>query len=417
MDIKFMNQPKEVQMGNILKTRLNEKFNEVWIVSGIVKDSGIEMLLEALKNSSEKGCKINTLLGVDRKNTSKDTLLKLLSIGVNLSIHINSEEDKVETRVYAFESKESTSYIYLSGGKFSEGGLQENTCLITEIKYDKDEYEKFKLFKNQLIKNTSNAFQSVDKDDIALLAMKGEILSRIIDRKIPSISELYGNKEQIIGEQVYDEGASLGLFNKDELEDIDIEFDTGIEIRKNVELEVEKEAKKDIFIETNKTEEDLKRLLGKKEEENTDNIKTRIIKELKESDFKNMNTLIIEVGKIAEKGVGVNELRIPRSLSEMITNFLDVDQSKDIELKILDNKENREFEKEATLFDNGKGISLKTEEFENLNLKEEDLIRLIKIEHLVYKLEIIRSDTEEYNVWERYCTNNVRGTKRRYGII
>ena len=97
--------------------------------------------------------------------------------------------------------------------------------------------------------------------------------------------------------------------------------------------------------------------------------------------------------------------------------FLGWLQSKDIELKILDNKENREFEKEATLFDNGKGISLKTEEFENLNLKEEDLIRLIKIEHLVYKLEIIRSDTEEYNVWKRYCTNNVRGTKRRYGII
>lgn len=417
MDIKFMNQPKEVQMGNILKIRLNEKFDEVWIVSGIVKDSGIEMLLESMKNASAKGCKINTLLGVDRKNTSKDTLLKLLSIGANLSIHINSEEDKVETRVYAFESKESTSYIYISGGKFSEGGLQENTCLITEIKYSETEYEKFKLFKNQLIQNTSNAFKSVDKDDIVLLAMKGEILSRIIDRKIPSISELYGNKEQVIGEQVYDEGGSLGLFNKDELEDVDIEFDTGIEIRKNVELEVEKEAKKDIFMETNKTEEDYKRLLGKREEENAENTKTRIIKDLKESDFKNMNTLIIEVGKIAEKGVGVNELRIPRSLSEMILEFLGAAKNKEIELKILDNKDNREYTKDATLFDNGKGVSLKTEEFEKLNLKEDDLIRLIKIEDLIYKLEIIRNDTEEYNVWERYCTNNVRGTKRRYGII
>ena len=51
------------------------------------------------------------------------------------------------------------------------------------------------------------------------------------------------------------------------------------------------------------------------------------------------------------------------------------------------------------------------------NLSEEDLIRLIKLEDTIYKLEIIRNDTEEYNVWERYCTNNVRGTKRRYGII
>ena len=96
-----------------------------------------------------------------------------------------------------------------------------------------------------------------------MLANKGEILSRIIDRKIPSISELYGNKGSIVAEQIYDEGTSLGLIKKEEIEDIDIEFDFGIDIRKNVELEVEKEAKKDIFAETNKTEEDLNRLLGK----------------------------------------------------------------------------------------------------------------------------------------------------------
>ena len=417
MDIKFMNQPKEVQMGNILKTRLSEKFDEVWIVSGIVKDSGIDILLDSFNTAVENGTKLNTLLGVDRKNTSKDMLLKLLSVGANLSIHINSEENKVETRIYAFESKDSVSYVYISGGKFSEGGLQENTCLITEIKYSAEEYEKFKLFKNQLIQNTNSEFKLVDKDDIALLAMKGEIVSRIIDRKIPSISELYGNKEQVIGEQVYDEGASLGLFNSADLEEVDIEFDTGIEIRKNVELEVEKEAKKDIFVETNKTEEDLKRLLGKDEEENSEGKRTRIIKELKDSDFKNMNTLIIEVGKITEKGVGANELRIPRSLSGMMEEFLNVIDSKDVNLQIIDNKDNREYIKVAVLYDNGKGVSLKTEEFENLKLVEEDLIRLIKIDNETYKIEIIRNDTEEYNVWERYCTNNVKGTKRRYGII
>lgn len=417
MDIKYMNQPKEVQMGNILKTRLNEKFDEVWIVSGIVKDSGIDILLDSFRNAVENGTKLNTLLGVDRKNTSKDMLLKLILLGAKLSIHINSEENKVETRIFAFESRESTSYVYISGGKFSEGGLQENTCLITEIKYSKEEYESFKLFKNQLMQNINSEFKSVDKDDIALLAMKGEIVTRIIDRKIPSISELYGNKEQVIGEQVYDEGASLGLFNSADLEDVDIEFDTGIEIRNNVELEVEKEARKDIFIETNKTEEDLKRLLGKDDEEIVDGKRTRIVKELKDSDFKNMNTLIIEVGKITEKGVGANELRIPKSLSSVMQEFFNVGDSKEIELQIIDNKDNREYSKDAVAFENGKGISIKTEEFENLKLVEEDLIRLIKIDDENYKIEIIRNDTEEYNVWERYCTNNVRGTKRRYGII
>ena len=50
-------------------------------------------------------------------------------------------------------------------------------------------------------------------------------------------------KEKTIGEPVSAEGASMGLFNIDELENVDIEFDMGIELRKNVELAVEKEAK------------------------------------------------------------------------------------------------------------------------------------------------------------------------------
>ena len=418
MNVKFMNQPKDVQMGNILKTRLEEKFEEAWIVSGIVKDSGIEFILDSFETAVKNGCKLNALLGVDRKNTSKDVLLKLLATGANLSIHINSEENKIETRIYAFESKDSDSYIYISGGKFSEGGLLENTCMITEIKYSKEEVESFKLFKNQLIQGTNNEFKNADKEDIVLLAMKGEIVSRIIDRKIPSISELYGGKDQVIGEQVYDEGAGLGLFSSDDLEDVDIEFDDGIEIRKNVELEVEKEAKKDAFAETNKTEDDLKRLLGIVDEEKNDTKKARIIKDLKEADFKNMSTLIIEVGKIAEKGISANEIRIPKSLSEVISDFLSVVDSKNIELEILDNKDNKEYiENNVAMLDNGKGISIKAEKLGKLSLAENDLIRFIKIDNEKYNMEIIRENTEEYNVWERYCTNNVKGTKRRYGII
>lgn len=264
MNIKFMNQPKDVELGKILRTKLEDKFDEIWIVSGIAKDSGIELLLDSFEIALKNKAKLNVSIGIDRKNTSKDVLLKLLNIGANLGVHVNSEENKVESRIYAFESKDSSSYIYISGGKLSEGGLSENACIITEIKYEKEEIESFKLFKNQLVLGLEASFKKVDKEEIMLLASKGEILTRIIDRKIPSINELYGNKEQVIGEQVYDEGASLGLFKADELENVDIEFDIGIDVRKNVELEVEKEAKKEALEITNKTEEDLKRLLRNK---------------------------------------------------------------------------------------------------------------------------------------------------------
>ena len=417
MNIKFMNQPKDVQMGKILKTKLEDKFNEVWIVSGIAKDSGLDLLMDSFEFSIKNGAKLNIAIGIDRKNTSKDELLKILNIGANLKVHVNSEENKVETRIYVFESNSSDSYIYISGAKLSEGGLTENSCIITEIKYPLEEAESFKLFKNQLLMGIDSAFKEVDKEDIMLLASKGEILTRIIDRKIPSISELYGNKEQVIGEQVYDEGASLGLFNTDELENIDIEFDFGIDVRKNVELEVEKEAKKDIYEGINKTEEDLKRLLGKEIEEDSPK-KSRIIKDITDIDFKNMTTLIVEAGKIADKGVTAHELRIPQSLSSMMNEFLNVTDKKEIELEILDNKDNKEYiEKDVNMLDNGKGISIKCEKLSNLNLKEHDLVRILKESDTKYKFEIIREDTEEYNIWERYCINAIKGTKRRYGII
>jgi hypothetical protein len=421
MDIKFMNQPKEVKMGNLLKKRLEENFDEIFIVSGIVKDSGIEFLMESFEIAINNGSKINTLLGVDRKNTSKDVLLKLLAMGINLSIHVNMEEDKVETRIYAFESKNGDSYVYLSGGKFSEGGLFENTCLITEIKYTKDEKEEFKLFKHQLLQSTDNTFKSVDKDDITLLATKGEILTRIIDRKIPSISELYGNKEQTIGEQVYDEGASMGLFNIDELENVDIEFDMGIELRKNVELAVEKEAKKDIFEGTTKTEEDLKRLLGTKQEEAEEETKkTKIIKDLKETDYKNMTTLIIDAGKIAKSGADTGKIKMPKALASSMMDFFNLLESGEtkVTFEIMDNKNGKEYgASDASLNNTSKGLSISSDIISTLELLEDDIVRFVKIEDNKFRCEIIRKGTEEYLVWEKYCTNNIRGTERRYGII
>ena len=416
MDIKFMNQPKDVQMGKILNTRLEENFKEAWIVSGISKDSGIELLLASVENAIKRDMKVNVMLGVDRKNTSKEALTKLLSVGANLSIHVNGDSNKVETRIYAFESENGNSYIYISGGKLSEGGLTENNCIITEIKYEAKEYENFKLFKQQLLLGTENIFKTADKNDIELLAMKGEIVARITERKIPSISELYGEKENIVGEQIYDEGKSLGLFDKDKLENIDIEIDDKIDIRKNVEMEAEKEAKENIFEKTNKTQEDLDRLLGIEKEEVASQ-KSRIVKDLNENDFKSMTTLIIEAGKPLAKDKEVKEIRIPRSLAMLMPEYLNVETEKQINLDIVDNKTNREYSEEAKIYDNGKGFSISSPKLLELNIEENDVIRIIKIDNEKYKIEIIRNSTDEYNVWERYCTNTIKGTKRRFGII
>lgn len=415
MDIKFINQPKEQKMGEVLKKRLEENFDEVWIVSGIVKDTGLEYLKESIESAIKNKTEVNMLIGVDRKNTSKDALINLISIGANLSIHVNTEDEKVESRIYAFISNKKESYVYLFGGKLSEGGLTENNSIITEIKYQKDEQEALRVFKTQLISGTSSIFKNVDKEDILLLAKNGEILTRIIDRKIPSIKELYGNKEQIIGEQTYDESSNLKIFDIDDLENIDIEFEDGIELRKNVELQVEKDAKEEI-IEIKKSENDLKRLLGKEEKE-VENPKAKIIKNIKEIDSKNISAIIIEAGKIATDGAEAGKIRIPKLLATKLYNFLEISESeeKSIAVELIDNKDSKSIKTSANINSNSKGISLYIEEIKKLDINEIDILRIIKED--TYKIEIIRKDTNEYAIWEKYCTNSVRGTSRRYALI
>ncbi len=421
MDIKFMNQPKEIKLGNILNQKLKEEFDEIWIASGFVKDSGIELLMDSFESAINNGAKLNVLIGVDRKNTSKDILLKLLTIGANLSIHVNTEEDKTETRIYAFESNKGSSYIYVAGGKLSEGGLLNNSCIITEIKYSVDEKDKFKVFKHQLLQGIENIFKSVDREDILLLAKKGEILTRIIEREIPSINELYGNKEQIIGEKIYDESGKMSLFNVDDLENVDIEFEDGLGIRENVELSVEKEESQDIFEGINKTEEDLKRLLGSKDnEEINENKKTIIIKDLKENDYKNMTTLIIEAGKVTNTGVEAGKIKIPKNLAFYLKNFFNLENSEEVTCKFefMDNEDGKEYgEKNVILTNTAKGLVIAYEGIANFKLGENDILRIVKITNEKFRCEIIRAKTEEYSIWERYCVNTIRGTERRFGII
>ncbi len=218
MKINYYNQPEDIKLGDVLTKRLGEKFDKVWIVSGFSKDSGIEALIPALEKS--KIPEVNIHLGLDKKNTSKDVLLKVLKTGANLRIFLNGNDDKTETRIYLFFKQKGNSYVYLTAGKLSEGGLFENSCLITEIIYEKEELiELFNLV--QKIESDSN-FKVTDENDILELAANGEIMARITERKIPRIAELYQQGEvEIGGAKQYDETVGIGT-NAQEYDDVDI---------------------------------------------------------------------------------------------------------------------------------------------------------------------------------------------------
>ena len=234
MNIKFFNQPKDVSLESLLNTKLKGDFKKIWIIAGMTKDSGMDMVFDSIEIARKNGAEVNIMIGIDRKNTSKDMLMKLLNMGCNLFVHINREDKKIETRIYVFENEDGESFVYESCGKFSEGGLSSNYCLIQEISYLPEDKKTYENFKTVLMQGALEVFKKVGAEEIKLLAEKGEIVTRIIDRKIPRISELYGSgsvlgNENVADTDIYDENNSKKLFDINLDDDFDIDIDIAVD--------------------------------------------------------------------------------------------------------------------------------------------------------------------------------------------
>lgn len=427
MNIKFWNQPKNASLEKILNEKLKKGFDEVLFVAGMAKDSGIDAVYDSLTEAKKCGSNISIYIGIDRKNTSKDMLSKLLDIKCNLNVHINKDEEKVETRVYVFENKDGESFVYMCGSKFSEGGLTTNNCLIEEIIYSEEDRKLFENFKVTLLQGLEDAFKEVTLEEIKLLAEKGEIVARITDRKIPSIGELYGasknNSIDSIGNQVYDENSGIKLFEIPESEvDIDVDIDFSGE-HKTVELVQELEAKNDKL-----AEEKLAQLFNNEEIETK---KVSIVKDVEDIDFSNVKIFVFETNKILAKGLGESEIKIPNYLYQNMQDFFGrkddfetiTEESgkerfgKKVTLKILDVLNNNEFKDEnAIMFDAGKYFAIKSEVIKDLKLEENDIIRMIKNDE-EFLVEVVRKSANEYPIWEGFCKYAMKNSKRRFGIM
>ena len=99
-------------------------------------------------------------------------------MGCKVNVHINTDNSKVETRAFIFESEKDASYIYTTSAKFSAGGLLENSCTITEFKYLLEDKQAFDVAKNALLQGALAEFHEIDKDEVILLAEKGEVVAR-----------------------------------------------------------------------------------------------------------------------------------------------------------------------------------------------------------------------------------------------
>lgn len=433
MNIKFWNQPKDVSLGDLLNEKLKKGFQKVWLIAGVAKDTGIELLLDSIADARNQGTEVNLLIGIDRKNISKDILMKLLNLGCNLSLHINRDDSKVETRIYIFESDDGESFIYESSGKFSEGGLFTSQLVVQEISYDASEKKIFENAKNIILQG-AEVFKTTDEEELKLLAEKGEVVARITERKIPSISEMYGGTSiDSISNDMYDESSSGKLFDIPEDDfDIDIDIDIGGELKKaelSVETEAKKEKKEKESIEK-LAKEKLSKYYNEKTEEEAEK-KVSIIKDMSNIDFSKVNIFVVELNKIAEKGLGEGEIKIPIYLYEEMADFFggkDFVAFKDDKEKerlglatkfdIVDvsNSETMQ-DKKALIYVEPRHLALKSKLFKDLNPSEKDILRIIKKDNNCFCLELIRKDSKEYEIWDNFCIYTMKNSKRRFGIM
>ncbi|MBR3281019.1 MAG: hypothetical protein IKI57_04160 [Clostridia bacterium] len=413
MNVKFLNQPKDVSFIDVLTEKLSSgAFSRVWLVAGFAKDSALDMLYDSLKIASEKGTKIECVFGIDKKNTSKDMMLKLLNIGCNIRFHINADESKFESRMFIFENENADSYVYIPGSKLSEGGITDNITIIEEITYSPDEKLDFSKVKASLENGISSSdFEILTEEKLKELASTGDIMARITERKIPTINELYNGATADDENKVntYEEEGSVDfkeLLNQDI--DIKIDDEETIKVQDSLGEEVEHKIKK-------------------QSSESEEKVITKIIPTEKDLDFEKVNTFIIPISNSSN-----DEIKIPSSITSNLKTFFgyperfhmeesDKGNLKEIQITSIEffaNSNNIEkIDENAQIIFTVKTTSVKSDVLSEISFSEGDILRLIKKEDGKYRCEIISKETNEYVIWQNFCVHQIKGSTKKFGAI
>ena len=361
----------------------NSKLEKMYLVMGNVKESGYDVIEEALIDLKAK---TNIVMGIDKKNTTKKILDNIITYSKNVSVWDNNEDNELNANVFVFEY-EDEAVVLTFAGDITDSVLETDTTMYTCVTYDliKDKKE-YAVFIDTLTKEIKDKVEKLTKAKIAELSENKKIFSsRQYLHNVPSIAELLGNKELAKKETVEDEveetkqdyvddeklpKVELNKF-KDvafeiDLSDMDITIDdisvglVGETKKKEAKVEKKEEHVLDLTealeqeanlgVETEEVplveeeEEyvvsdeiiDLEELLFEKETVKLDKkkVEKKIKKEAKEKeenkpaskkiDLTKVSNIIMELPKKATKGRDADAVKVPTYIREMIPDFFDV---------------------------------------------------------------------------------------------
>lgn len=469
MEIQILTQPKLYNGKNYtLGEQLNQlllskkpKFIEATFFFGLVKTNAFDEIFENIKTFILNGGNVKFYLSQPQKGTVKKITNSLLELGCEVYMFKSENPDSIPEFQYKgviFESKKKST-ILLSSGNFTLSGLFEGYNTTTQLSYDLvTEKEEFKTIKNSLFsedvnkifeKVTRENFDTFFSDEIPTIEeftrkdveQKDPIITSLDDINIdieidenvsfletPITSDIPKKEPKIPTQQpqktipeVIEEVEFKGTkYFVDDDEALDIEhmlFSSPLPKNNSPILTSEKE-----------------NITTHNEEEKAEKVEnSKII--AKSTNLSKTSIFMIQIPKITKKGINAGEIKIPLYLRDLIPAFWgwpknysvtknSNEKSRICMFRIIDTTDANTIitDNNAKLFqrEGESSFSILSKELVKLELHENDIIRFIKTESAngsYFTCEIVRTDANEYPIWEQFCTTLLKGSKRKYGIM
>lgn len=154
---------------------------------------------------------------------------------------------------------------------------------------------------------------------------------------------------------------------------------------------------------------------------------------VKKVDLDNVSNLIIELEEKPLKGQESLNIKIPNLVKETIPNFFELTEKgrtvekdgqiykiRNIKIEVVDVKNNQKYtDREAKLM-HKKGqtfITFTSDILKYINFLEKDIARIIKLSSDIYHIEVIAKDMQEYKLWNKLCTQSLKSTTRKFGVM
>ena len=438
----------------------NSKLKKIYVITSDVKETGYDIIEECLIDLKARKF---IAFGIDKKNTTRKMLENVLKYTKNVYVWDNNSEVEFNSNIYIFEYDDEAQ-VYLVSGSVTDSMLEADISMYTKLVYDlikdKKDYEEYV---DMLVKEIKQSFTKLSKEYIDELAEQKLIFTtKQYMHVLPSIADLLGKTEQEAKKEDIIEPLPKIELDKSDLDTFEIDLgDIAIEtpdieiyeepkLVQEVEMEafgleedvVEDESQEDYVISDEVIDMEAMVLESKVVKINKNDIKDKKEKKKESLDkqvskkinLSKVSNIIMELAKKPTKGKDINKIKVPNYVKDMIPQFFEImedakvlrdDDGSEykeakIKLEVIDVNTSNKYTDTSACLRQKVGqtyVEFESDKLDSIMYEEMDIARVIKLAKDSYHIEIIPQGIEEYNLWDKLCTNSFRGSNRQYGLM